>query len=272
MGISGSSSLSTLDGMSSLLEVNSLTIEGNDALTSLDGLSGIEIGALHVEGNPSLVDLPDLSPVDDPWKLVIVDNDSLTDLDGLSHIRSVWWLSIEDNDVLTSLAGLESLERVLGDHHGHPVTCLSSWTTTACARASWTTSRSGSPRRARRSPAATTRAADPRRSSEPRPVPKYDRPDSIDVFGVDRVFGTGRGADLCVYIRHNYTWEFAGQLPCHEGHYSDTVAIGTISDEGALEGLPEDMFKGALHVWSNVPVRINGADVPPMYIYRATVP
>ena len=72
-----------------------LRINDNDALTNLDGLSGISSvdGDLHIFATPAL-----------------------TNLDGLSGITSVGDdLEILYNDALTNIEGLSSLTSVVGD-------------------------------------------------------------------------------------------------------------------------------------------------------------
>ena len=106
-----------------LSELNSLTsvghnlrIDDNDALTNLNGLSGLtSVGGLEIGGNDALTNLNGLSNITSVGgDLEIWNNDALINLDGLSGITGSvgGGLKIWDNDALTNLDGLSALTSI----------------------------------------------------------------------------------------------------------------------------------------------------------------
>lgn len=107
-----------LEGLENLRSVGELTIQQNERLQRLSGLSGLERvdGRLYIDDNPRLFEmsaLAGLRQVDGIF--AIVDHPELRELDGLENVRSVSQLSIIGNSTLRSLRGLSGLERVEGN-------------------------------------------------------------------------------------------------------------------------------------------------------------
>ncbi|GAA0871057.1 hypothetical protein GCM10009117_02020 [Gangjinia marincola] len=117
-------SLQNLDGLININtygEFASLVISTNANLTSVSGLSNIDVlpgGNLEIKNNDSLTTIDgvwDLQSIDnDPvgvfTNLIIENNDALIDLSGLSNLSSVSGdVSIRDNNQLISLDGLQNL-------------------------------------------------------------------------------------------------------------------------------------------------------------------
>ena len=116
-GFNTMSDISVLTPLSPLTAVGgSLTIQGNDALPSLDGLGTLAFigGSLSLFNNDALVSIADLENITAVGGTLGIDgNDALATLAGLENITSVGLvLSIEGNDMLESLAGLEGLTSV----------------------------------------------------------------------------------------------------------------------------------------------------------------
>jgi len=123
--------LTSLAGLGSIQVGRHLTIEGNDALTSVGGLAGsvdgsFEVtlnprlvdfaglglsraGSLFITGNPSLESLSGLGGLHGYHDLVIAHNGRLKDLDGLATLAGLVLVEIGYNDSITDLTGLESL-------------------------------------------------------------------------------------------------------------------------------------------------------------------
>ena len=121
--------ITSLAPLSRLTSVGRLTITGNTALTSLDGLGALERvtgysvsswlsatryynGSLTVTGNPELVSLDGLGALNTVKELVVSSNASLTSLGELSELASVGGLTVTDNPALTSLGELSKLASV----------------------------------------------------------------------------------------------------------------------------------------------------------------
>lgn len=136
--ISRNDALTSLEGLSGLTVVESsrldgnkasvVTLDDNDALEDLEGLRNLTVlnGLLSIQRNDALtsVALPSLTTLE---QLFIVDNDALVDLAGLTGLTSIGTstapddgvggagLFIADNDALTSLSGLDNLLSVTAD-------------------------------------------------------------------------------------------------------------------------------------------------------------
>jgi len=117
-------SLTGLEGLSSIGSGGGLSIRHNDALTSLTGLEGLSsIGYLNISYNGSLINLTGLDWVDSIGTgFLIYGNPVLTSLTGLEGLVSIggglsvgYGLYQTGNRVLTSLAGLENLDTIGGD-------------------------------------------------------------------------------------------------------------------------------------------------------------
>jgi len=112
-------SLASLDGLEKITAINgSLAIQSNSVLTSLSGLGNItsvggDLIMVYNTSLPSLNGLGNLTAVG--GKLQFYYNAALTSMNGLGGLASVGSLSIENNPVLTSLAGLNSLATVVGE-------------------------------------------------------------------------------------------------------------------------------------------------------------
>ena len=115
--IADNDALTSLDGLSGITSFEgSLFILDNDALTSLEGLENLSsVIGVEIFRNAALTSLDGLSGITSvEGRLDIRDNAALTSLGGLSGITSVeGGLLIRDNDALTSLDGLENLTSVI---------------------------------------------------------------------------------------------------------------------------------------------------------------
>ncbi|WP_298494519.1 hypothetical protein [uncultured Algibacter sp.] len=132
--------LINLQGLNNLQSVGSITIDDNQALSSLEGLDSLtEIvdeavffnnsqladfqgfnsvttigGDLHITNNLSLSAMNGLNSLTTIGGDVLIDtNTDLTSIDGLSNLQSIsGGLTISNNDQLTSLAGLSNLTSI----------------------------------------------------------------------------------------------------------------------------------------------------------------
>ncbi|GAB3494620.1 hypothetical protein GCM10027341_10990 [Spirosoma knui] len=116
ISISGNSSLTSLNGLSSLTDVQSeIEIDGNLLLTNLTGLSSLTlVNYTYITSNYSLTSLQGLNGLSRTvGGLYITSNPVLTTLSGLDNLRSIGAnLVLISNDRLTNLTGLNSLTRV----------------------------------------------------------------------------------------------------------------------------------------------------------------
>jgi hypothetical protein len=120
-----------------LTAMGALTVDDNDALTSLPTLplaaSGTLplAGTLRITNNDALLRTPVLSGLS-PIQIELINNDALISLEGFTFSEGLGMLRIEDNDALPSLTGLQapSLSRlsVIGND---AMTSLASGTTVA---------------------------------------------------------------------------------------------------------------------------------------------
>jgi hypothetical protein len=112
--ISGNAKLPNLDGLSALTSVEHFfIISSNPLLTSLTGLSHLssissEAGNLTINNNDALTNVNGLSGLTYAAGLLISNNAALTNLDGLSHLEDIKYggIDIENNPALTSIDGL----------------------------------------------------------------------------------------------------------------------------------------------------------------------
>ncbi len=90
------------------------TPNNNPVLTSLSGLDNITYigGNLLICGNNALTNLTGLEGLDSIEMLRIVSNDALTSLVGVEGLTSIGDLEINENNTLVSLTGLEGLTSV----------------------------------------------------------------------------------------------------------------------------------------------------------------
>ena len=127
LGILRNDALTRLDGLSGLVSVGYLIIEENPVLDNLDGLSSLTgIGAsLVIRENQALRNLNGLSSLTsvgfsrlEPlcWSIEVRDNPSLLNIDGLSGIsRAECDIWIQTNPALENLDGLSGLVSIGGD-------------------------------------------------------------------------------------------------------------------------------------------------------------
>jgi hypothetical protein len=131
--LQGNPMLASITGLSNLTHIGqfsasgeSLTVNYNDVLVSLEGLQGLDTipGVLTIEGNASLQDLNALSSVqtlDAPAGssynsgIRVANNNSLNDISGINAIDRIsggrqGWLEFEGNPALTSLGNLSITE------------------------------------------------------------------------------------------------------------------------------------------------------------------
>ena len=106
-------SITGLTGLEALTSTGSFNITRNNALLSLEGLSGLTHvnGSLNINSNevlPVLTGLNNLTVITDT--LTVQRNSALLSLEGLSGLTSMARLEVQINENLTSLDGLDSLE------------------------------------------------------------------------------------------------------------------------------------------------------------------
>lgn len=121
--------LITLEGFNSLNSVYGLRIDGNESLTSLEGLESLsfipQYGGISIVSNPSLVALSGLDSLTYSFNLHIENNDALESLAGLEELTTVGGsveqgggLTISGNAALVSLEGIENLTAIGGGNFG----------------------------------------------------------------------------------------------------------------------------------------------------------
>jgi len=101
--------ITALSGLSGTLSGESIIIQDNPVLSSLNGLHNIVVPGdddLIIWNNDALVDLSGLESLEIVDDLLIIDNDALDDLNGLSNFELTGSFWVRDNDALTSLDGL----------------------------------------------------------------------------------------------------------------------------------------------------------------------
>ena len=119
--INFNSALTIIADLSALTAVSGpLSIQGNAALTNvngLEGLTGLPGGALFLEGNVNLTDLSGVSGLTNIGaSLVVKNNDALTDLDSFVGLTNVAFnILIVENDALISITGLSGLVNFSAD-------------------------------------------------------------------------------------------------------------------------------------------------------------
>jgi hypothetical protein len=110
--------LTSIAGLSHLVSISStggnLTIDNNDALTNVDGLSGLTYAAgLVIRNNAAIANVDGLSNLEDIkfGGLVIENNSALSNLNGLSHVGPLGSdLRIINNPSLNNLSGLSGIQ------------------------------------------------------------------------------------------------------------------------------------------------------------------
>jgi hypothetical protein len=117
--ISDNASLSTMDGLAlkefGLSKSKILTLSDNPMLTNLKGFDHIvDIDNMTLKGNDALATLEDLESLTSITNsLVIEDNDALTDLKGLGKIQDTfYWVWIIGNGSLKTLSGFDAVESI----------------------------------------------------------------------------------------------------------------------------------------------------------------
>ncbi len=116
--IRDSTDITSLAPLTGITEISVLHIVNNEALTNLDGLSGLaRVGVfLYIGENPALTNIDGLSNFtimvgEGVHSLAIVNNPLLEDLDGLSNLSSMHLgrIQVSGNPALTNIDGLSSL-------------------------------------------------------------------------------------------------------------------------------------------------------------------
>ena len=104
--------LTSLLGLDNITFIGgNLLIWGNNALTNLTGLEGLDsIEMLRILSNDALTNLVGVEGLTSIGDLEIHENNTLISLTGLEGLTSVEYLSIMGNDTLAYLTGLENIE------------------------------------------------------------------------------------------------------------------------------------------------------------------
>ncbi len=112
--IENTGSLTTLTGLNNVTTIGGVDIKNNSALTTIDGLNGVSsIDVFYLLDNPFLNNLTALGNLLNIAHIEIYGNHSLNDLNGLQGLSSIdLYFSISNNNSLTSLSGLENLNFV----------------------------------------------------------------------------------------------------------------------------------------------------------------
>ncbi len=108
--------LTSLSGLSSLSLVKNMSISGCEDLTNLNLPSTAKINSITVSGNGALTSLAGLPPITQLDQLAIVDNLVLTSLEGLNSlntVKNVFYLY--QNPVLNDISALDNLKIVGSD-------------------------------------------------------------------------------------------------------------------------------------------------------------
>jgi hypothetical protein len=121
--ISGNAKLANLNGLSALTSVEHFfIISDNPLLMSLAGLSHLSSisstsGNLTIDNNDALTNVNGLSGLTYAAGLIIENNSALSNLDALSHLTQVQFggLTIDNNDALTNIDGLNGITLLFGD-------------------------------------------------------------------------------------------------------------------------------------------------------------
>lgn len=123
-------SLTDLNGLSSLRTTGGIMLWGNAQLANVAGLANVDsMCGVHVQENHALVDLGGLEGVTDlagdacpfprgPNGIIVVDNDALTSLGAFADVERVYMIRVEGNDALASLDGLERVGEVTNSYVG----------------------------------------------------------------------------------------------------------------------------------------------------------
>jgi hypothetical protein len=117
--VSGLETLGVLKGFS---DIDQMSLISNPDLTTLEGLGGVEIpGGMSISGNNALTSLAGVTE-DEIVDLIITSNDSLENLKGLESVKSIGMrrkpevqyplgkLEVAENENLKSLDGLNNVE------------------------------------------------------------------------------------------------------------------------------------------------------------------
>jgi len=110
--VSANASLASLTGLESLTTIASLSITGNPALISLNGLGVTTASYVNINDNDALLSLAGLSGLTEPDYLTVSANDSLTSLNGLNNVTSVYSLNVNENALMQHLTGLNNITNV----------------------------------------------------------------------------------------------------------------------------------------------------------------
>ncbi|APD06651.1 hypothetical protein UJ101_01123 [Flavobacteriaceae bacterium UJ101] len=114
--ISQSADLINLEGLNNISSINTIFLESNHSLTSIDALKNITLikTELYIQYHPNLLSLEGLNNVTSIGSyLWILNNENLTSLTALSNLTSIGIeLVISDNKNLTSLEGLNNINFV----------------------------------------------------------------------------------------------------------------------------------------------------------------
>lgn len=108
-------SLQSLNSLRNIDSINThILINYCNSLSNLQGLEDIEyINSITIVGNQSLTTLEGLEPHTSLENLVLIKNPNLNSLSNLSNLTNITnVLSIKENNSLTSLSGLDNLESV----------------------------------------------------------------------------------------------------------------------------------------------------------------
>lgn len=116
LAIRYNNNLTDLSALGGVREVFSLDIDGNNVLTSIEGLNLETINSyVEITQNPSLVNLEGLEALTQiPDHFEIRLNSALTSLQGLQSLNQIGALSITFNNSLTNVDGLSSLISLTG--------------------------------------------------------------------------------------------------------------------------------------------------------------
>ncbi len=107
-----STALETLEPLAHLRELESLRLEGNPQLATIEGLQGLnQVGTIYIENVP-LVNLDGLRGLTSLTSLTIFTTPALTNIDGLSGLTDVEEVVLSDAHALADLDGLGNVTHI----------------------------------------------------------------------------------------------------------------------------------------------------------------
>jgi len=107
--------ISSLFGLSELVDVYDLRIRSNPLLTNLEGLGAlVHVSNFSVIDNSTLINMEGVWSLDDGGSVWVIHNNALINMRGLESLERLGYLSIQANESLRNMEGLSGLTRIGG--------------------------------------------------------------------------------------------------------------------------------------------------------------